>query len=330
MSFDLTRRRLLAAGAAAATLPMLGHEEAQAQAAWPTKPIRIVVPYAVGGRTDVTARVYGEYLSKQVGQPVLVENKAGGNGVVGAVEVKRAAPDGYTLQCTISQALIGNRVLIKDLPYDPDKDFVMFSAVNGEGFPFVASRKCGATTLKEFIDYARKADKVSMGSYAVGSPPHMTAIELNKQYGLKIEPIQYRGEAPMWADLMNQTIDAAIGSYGAALPSLQGGHGKAIAAVGKPIKGLAEVPTMQQQGAQSKLFGLTGFTGFLAPAGTPVPILRKLSDVMVAGGKDAKVQEALASFGWYPALSMEDAQKLYKEETPVWLDLIASLGLKPE
>ena len=329
MRFTIDRRQSLKFGLAMAMLP-LSSRYSSGQSNWPSKPIRIVVPYSVGGRTDVTARIYGEFISRHLGQPVVVENKTGGNGVVGAVEVKRAAPDGHTLLCAISQTLIGNRVLIKDLPYDPDKDFVLFSAVNGEGFPFVASKRTGAANLNAFIDYARRTGKVSMGSYAVGSPPHMTVVELNKQYGLNIEPIQYRGEAPMWADLQNQTLDAAIGSYGAALPSIQGGFGKVIAVVGKQVKALPDVATMQEQGAHSKLFGLTGFTGFLAPAGTPVPILRRLSDVTVMAGKDTKVQEALASFGWYPAMSMEEAQRLYIQETPVWLELIASLGLKPE
>lgn len=329
MSLSIDRRRSLKFGLAATMLPFIG-TQSQGQSNWPSKPIRIVVPYPVGGRTDVTARIYGEFISRHLGQPVLVENKTGGNGVVGTVEVKRSAPDGHTLLCAVSQTLIGNRVLIKDLPYDPDKDFVFFSAVNGEGFPFVASKRTGATNLSEFIEHTRRSGKVSMGSYAVGSPPHMTVVELNKQYGLNIETIQYRGEAPMWADLQNQTLDGAIGSYGAALPSLQGGFGKVIAVVGKPVKALANVPTMQQQGAKSKLFGLTGFTGFLTPAGTPNSILRRLSDVMVMAGKDPKVQEALANFGWYPAMSMDDAQQLYAQETPVWLELIANLGLKPE
>ena len=118
----MDRRTFLAAGAAAAALPaftveVLAH-------AYPNKPIRIVVGYPAGGQTDIIARTYGEYISRQLGQPVVVENKAGAGGILGAVEVKRAAPDGYTLMVTISTTMIQNRVTVKNLPYDADKDFV--------------------------------------------------------------------------------------------------------------------------------------------------------------------------------------------------------------
>ncbi|ETR77340.1 hypothetical protein X566_06655 [Afipia sp. P52-10] len=328
MSFDVTRRQLLATGAAAAALPLVG-QRAFAQNGWPNKPIRIVVPYPVGGQTDMIARAYGEFIGRQLGQPVVVENKAGAGGTVGAVEVKRAPADGYTLMCTISTTLIANRVMIKNLPYDPDKDFTLVSLITGEGLPFVVSEKCGATNLKEFVDYAKKAEKVSVGTYAAGSTPHMVIAELNKQYGINIEPVHYRGEAPMWADLASQSIDGAMGSYTAALPVLQTGRGKTIASVSRPIRALPEVKTLTQQGATSKLFDLTGFTGILAPAGTPMEIVKKLSDLMVAGGKDEKTQAALSSFAIYPPIGYEAAQKLYREETPLWLQFMGNLNLTP-
>jgi tripartite-type tricarboxylate transporter receptor subunit TctC len=328
MSFDVTRRQLLATGAAAATLPILG-QQAHAQTDWPNKPIKMIVPYPVGGQTDLIARAYGEYIGRQLGQPVVVENKAGAGGTVGAVEVKRSPPDGYTLMCTISTTLIANRVMIKNLPYDPDKDFTLLSLITGEGLPFVVSEKCGATNLKDFIDYAKKAEKVSVGTYAAGSTPHMVIAEINKQYGTRIEPVHYRGEAPMWADLASQSIDGAMGSYTAALPVLQTGRGKPIGAVSRPIRALPDVKTLTEQGATSKLFELTGFTGILAPAGTPEPIVRKLSDLMVAGGKDEKTQAALSSFAIYPPIGLEAAQKLYKDETPLWLHFMGNLDLSP-
>ncbi len=329
MSFDVTRRQLLATGAAAAALPVLG-QQAQAQTGWPNKPIRIVVPYPVGGQTDLIARAYGEFLSRQLGQPVVVENKAGAGGTVGAVEVKRSAPDGYTLMCTISTTLIANRIMIKNLPYDPDKDFTLISLITGDGLPFVVTEKCGATNLKEFIDYAKKAEKVSVGTYAAGSTPHMIIAELNKQFGTRIEPVHYRGEAPMWADLASQSIDGAMGSYTAALPVLQTGRGKTIAAAGKPIRALPDAKTLTQQGANSKLFDLTGFTGFLTPSGTPDEITRKLSELLVAAGKDEKTQTALSNFAIFPPIGYEAAQKLYKEETPLWLQFMSNLNLTPE
>jgi tripartite-type tricarboxylate transporter receptor subunit TctC len=330
MSFDVTRRQLLATGAAAATLPLLG-DRASAQGAWPNKPIKIVVGYPAGGQTDQIARTYGDFLSRQLGQPVVVDNKAGAGGTVGAVEVKRAPPDGYTLMCTISTTLVLNRGTMKNLPYDPEKDFIVFSAITGAGLQLAASEKCGAKTLKEFIDYAKKNGKASIGSYAAGSGAHMIILELNKQYGVNIEAVNYRGEAPMWADLASQSIDAAIGSYNAGLGVLQTGRARAIAVTGtRRLKILPDVPTMEEQGATSRLYALRGFTGWGAPAGTPMEIVKKLSELMVAGGKDPKVQEVLATFDLDPPMSFDETQKLLTEETPLWLKFMADLGFKPE
>jgi len=329
MPFDVTRRQLLATGAAAAALPFAGAQASTSD--WPNKPIRVVVGYPAGGQTDMIARAYGDFLGRQLGQPVVVENKAGAGGTVGAVEVKRAAPDGYTLMCTISTTLVLNRGTMKNLPYDTDKDFILFSAITGAGLQLVASEKCGAKTLKELVDYAKKTGKATVGSYAAGSAAHMMILEFNRQYGVNIEAVSYRGEAPMWADLASQSIDAAIGSYNAGLGVLQTNRGRAIAVTGtRRLKILPDVPTLLEQGVTSKLYSLRGFTGWGAPTGTPMEIVKKLSDLMVAGGKDPKVQEVLATFDLDPPMGYEDTQKLVSEETPLWLKFMADLGIKPE
>jgi tripartite-type tricarboxylate transporter receptor subunit TctC len=348
MTFDITRRGFLATGAAAATLPIIG-EQASAQAAYPTKPIRIVVGYPAGGQTDIIARTYGEYISRTLGQPVVVENKAGAGGIIGAVEVKRSPPDGYTMMVTISTTMVGNRVTVKNLPYDADKDFTFVASLTQVGLVMAASQKTGASNLKEFVEYAKKADKVSMGTYAAGSTAHMIIVELNKQYGLNIEAVHYRGEAPMWADINGQVLDAAIGSYNAALPVLQGGRGKAVGVTGlqrltpppetQPAPGggqaaggvgIQNVQTLVEQGAKSELYGLRGYTCFTVPAGTPPEIVKKLSDTIVAGGKDPKLNETMGQFFLNPPIGHEEAQKLYNEQTPKWVAFMEGMGLKAE
>ena len=329
MSFDFTRRNFLATGAAAATLPIIG-TQASAQAAWPNKSIKIIAGYPAGGQTDLFARTYGDVISKKIGQPIIVENKAGAGGTVAALEVKRAAPDGYTWQFTISTTMIMNRVLMKDVPYDADKDFILISIMPAGSLPMVASQKSGAKNLKEFVDFCKKTDKVSVGTYAAGSFAHMAVAELNKQYGLKIEPVHYRGEAPMWADLAGQTLDAAIGSYGAAQAVLQGGRGAAIAVSRRRNPLLPGVATFQEQGTTSKCFELTGFQSCSVPANTPKEIVMKISQWLVEAGKSDKVQEMMKTFGIdEPAMTFEETQKLYNEEKPVWIDLVKSLGLEP-
>ena len=126
-------------------------------------PIRIIVPYPAGGQTDGIARAFGDYLARQVGRPVIIENKAGAGGVIGVTEAKRAEPDGTTILCTISSSLIQNRVTVKDLPYDPERDFIYLTMVSGTGGPVVAAKKTGATDLREFIEYGKKVRQPELG-----------------------------------------------------------------------------------------------------------------------------------------------------------------------
>ena len=325
----LSRRRLLIRAGAAASLPWFALA-ARAQS-WPNKSIRVVVGYPAGGQTDLFARLYGEYVQQQTGQQWIVENKAGAGGSIAAGEVKRAAPDGHTLMFTISTTMIMNRVLYKSIPYDTEKDFSLVSIMPAGGLPLVAATRTGATNLKEFVEHAKRSDKASIGTYAAGSFAHIAVAELNKQYGLKIEPVHYRGEAPMWTDLGGASIDGAIGSTGAATNILQTGKGKAVAISRKRSPKLPGVGTFEEQGAVSRAFSLTGFQCCAAPSGTPKAILTRLSELLVAAGKGEKVQAMMAQFGLdEPAMTMDDSQKLYDTEAPVWLDLVKGLGLTPE
>lgn len=330
VSFRMNRRNLLAAGLSMAALPVSALR-AGAQANWPTKPIKIIVPYPVAGQTDMIARTYGEYLGRQLGQPVVVDNKSGASGIVGATEVKRAAPDGYTLMMSIGSTLINNKALFKELPFDPDKDFVLISSIASQGIAVVVKQDLPATNLAELVAYAKKAGKVSFGTYGANSAAHLGILELNKQYGIDIEPVHYRGEAPMWADVMSQSIDGAIGSYPAALPVLQAKRGRVISATSRPIRILPDLKTLPEQGATSPFFQLGGFSGLLAaPAGTPMEIIRRLSELMVAAGKDEKVQAALAQFPIEPPLGYEETQAVYNKEAPATRAFLESMNIPKE
>jgi tripartite-type tricarboxylate transporter receptor subunit TctC len=196
--------------------------------------------------------------------------------------------------------------------------------------PFVVSPKTGAKNLNEFIEYARKNPRVSIGTYAAGSYAHMVVAELNKQYGLRMEAVHYRGEAPMWTDLANQTLDAASGSYGASLAILQSGRGIPVAVSRKRMSPLPNVPTFHEQGATSPAFRLTGFQCCVAPKATPMEIIRRLNQILVEASKGQKVQDMMRLYGIDEgAMTLEEAQKLYDEEAPIWLDLVKSLGLEP-
>lgn len=295
---------------------------------WPQRPIKVIVPYPAGGQTDIIARTYGEYLTRHLQQPVVVENKAGASGIVGTTEIKRAAPDGHSLLLTIGSSLINNNGLFKELPYDADKDFILIASISGQGLPLVAATATGAKNLPEFVEYVRKKGRGTIGTYGPASAPHITATQLNSQYGLNIEPVHYRGEAPMWADLMAGSIDAALGSYMAALPSIQTNKGIAIGSVGSSqISLLPDVKPLHQQGATSPFFRLRILQGILAaPAGTPNDVIKKLADLMVAAGNDSKVQAA-AGPPLEKAVGKEETDKIYSTEAPIMRKLVASLGL---
>ena len=329
MSSKVTRRAVIKSGlAVSAAAPFTGVGWAQA---WPSKPIKIVCGYPAGGLTDLFARAYGEYISQQVGQPVVVENRPGAGGSIAAQAVKTSPADGYTLMFTISTTMIMNRVLYKNLPYDADKDFVLISSMSAGHLPMVASKATGATNLAEFVAYARK-NKVSVGTYAAGSYSHIAVAELNKHFGLQMEAVHYRGEAPMWQDLAAGVIQAASGSYAAASNVLQSGAGRPIAVPQtKRMSKLPDVGTFLEQGVPSRAFQLQGFICLVGPTGLPQDIVEKLSSLMVEGGKSERVRKLLDTFGVDDsAVGHTDFRKLVAEEGPIWINLVQSLGLTPE
>ena len=327
MTTMLRRRALLQAGAATA-LPMFSI--ASHAQSWPQRPIRLIVGYPAGGQTDLFARTYGEYITQQTGQQVMVENRAGAGGSLAAAELKRSEPDGHSFMFTISTTVIMNRVLYKSLPYDFDRDFRLVTVMPSGSLPTLAATRTGATNLRQFIEYARRTEKVNIGTYAAGSYAHMVVAELNKEFSLKMEAVHYKGESPMWTDVGGGTIDAGTGSYGAALPMLQSAKGRAIGVSRKRIRQLPDVATFQEQGVQSKAFQLTGFQSCVAHIGTPMPIVHRMSELLVAGSQSPKIQQQMANLGVDdPAMTYDATQKLYQDEAPVWIDLVKGLGLTP-
>src|SRR6187401_2719604 len=251
MVVKFNRRDFIPAGSAAAVMPFCGRD-APAQNVWPSRNIRMVCSYPAGGQTDLLARAFGDYVSKQVGQTVLVENKAGASGSIGAAEVARAAPDGHTVLCSISTTFVMNRVMMKNPGYDMDKDLALVSIIPGAGLLLVASTKSGIKTFDDFVAFARKSGKMNFGTYSAGSSPHITINELNKQYRLNIEPIHYRGEAPMWTGIADGTLDVAMGSYTAAQSVLQSNAGVVFAVHSKKVAAIPDVKTLPEQGATGK------------------------------------------------------------------------------
>jgi tripartite-type tricarboxylate transporter receptor subunit TctC len=328
MSAKINRRHFIAAGTAAVATPFV-LRGASAQAAWPSRNIRMVCSYPAGGQTDLLARAFGDFIARQVGKTVVNENKAGASGSIGAADVARAEPDGHTILCSISTTYVMNRVMMKNPGYDMDKDLTLVSVIPGAGLLLIASLASGVKSLDDFVAFARKKGQVNFGTYSAGSSPHMTINELNKQYGLKIEPVHYRGEAPMWTGLMDGTLDVAMGSYTAAQSVLQSNNGILFAVHSKKVDAIPDIKTLPEQGATSKFFTISGFSGWAVPKATPQPIVDRLSELFVAANDDPKVKDVLRTFALDPAIGFKESNALYQRELPTWIETAQGLGLEP-
>ena len=321
-----TRRAWIAGGAAfAVAAPSLVRAQA-----WPAGTIKIICGTAAGGLTDLFSRAYGDYISKAVGQAVVVENRPGASGSIAAQAVKQSPPDGLTFILTISTTFFANRILISNLQYDPDKDFKFISAMPAGHLPLVVHRSTGVTNVREFLDYAR-ANNVSFGTYGAGTFPHVVAFELNKMLDRKIVPVHYRGEAPMLNDFNSGALQAAIGSYLGISAVIQSGIGRAIAVpTDRRMGKMPDVPTFQEQGLNIRVLQLKGWVGLFGPAALPDAIADRVSALMVEGGKSEAIRKILDTFGIdEAAMGRAESQRLYDEEGPDWVAATRQLGISP-
>lgn len=328
MAHRMTRRTMLAAGLGASAGLAVGPSRAQT---WPTKPIKIIVTFPPGGLTDLYARAYGDFIAQKTGQPVLVENKAGASGIIGAQAVKSAPADGYTLMFTISATMIMNRVLYKTLPYDTDKDFVLISSMDSGGLILIVQKSLGITKLADFADHARK-NKLVYGTYSAGSESHMAIAEINRHFGTSVDIVHYRGAGPSWVDFNADVIHAASGTYPAVKGIIESGKGVPLAIwAPKRSRALPDIPTFRELGLTSKLWDLRGFICLAGPAGMPADVVDKLSALMIEGGKSERIAKLLATYAIEEAAQGKDGfRKLYDFEKPVWLEQVTSLGLTPQ
>lgn len=269
--------RLLALVGAAA---VHGSVLAQPATAFPNKPIRIVASAAAGGATDFVARTVGERLSRQLGQPVIVDNKAGANGALGASEVARAAPDGYTLLVTLGDTLINNVAMYKTLSYDPFKDFSYITQAVRSPAVISANADLPVKTMADFRRYAgEQRGKLTYGSWGPGGLGHLAGEQLNRIVGAEMVHVPQRGEAPVMADLLSKTVSVGLTSAGLAKQHVLAGKVTALAIMGKERSpALPQVPTMREQGFDDPLFDAAVYIAFVAPARTPEPVVKKLAD----------------------------------------------------
>jgi tripartite-type tricarboxylate transporter receptor subunit TctC len=306
---------------------------ADAQApVYPAKPIRLVVPFAPGGAADLTARTIGQKMSELLGQPVIVDNKPGANGVLGIEVVAKAPPDGHTLLLTDRGSLTVNPSLYSKLPYDPLKDFSFIGIATDGPYVLVANPKLNVKTVAELVALSKaKPGTLSYGSYGVGSMAQLNLEAFNQRMGTDMLHVPYKGAGPA----AQAAVAGDVGVTIAAVPAVQGfikdGRLRALA-VGsdKRFAVLPDVPTMTEAGAPGDVL-LPTYFALLAPAGTPHAVVAKLNADMKKALADPVVAERLAGVGLIAAGSTPEAMaSSVKEDVARFAELVKKIGIKPE
>ncbi len=305
--------RLLSAGAAAVAAPTV-----VAQPAWPTRPIRMIVPYTPGGFTDVTARLIAQKLQACLGQPVSIDNKPGANSIIGVDLIAKAAPDGHTFGVVIA-AFAANTTLYPKLPYDPRKDLAAVSLIGISPLIAAVNNDAPFKTAAELVAYARRnPGKVSFGSSGNGSAAHLTSEFFKAQTGTFMVHIPYRGAAPALTDLMGGQIqlffDAASGLIN---PGKTGKVRLIGVASDRRLPAAPDVPTFIEQG----LANFTGSTwaGMLAPAATPKDIVKRMADEVARIVRLDDVKSRLEAMGTIPVGGTPDEFEAFiGAETAKW------------
>jgi tripartite-type tricarboxylate transporter receptor subunit TctC len=323
MSYAVLRRAVLALAlvAMAATRPVLAAEWA------PTKPVHIIVPIQ-GSTNDVLARLVAPDLGKALGQPVVVENKPGAGGNIGADYVAKSAPDGQTLLVGFNGPIAINKSLFSHMPYDSQKDLAPITlAVESPQFLVVNPQRVPAKNVAEFVAFA-KTNKLSYASVSVGSASHLTMEMLKSAAHVDIVHVPYKGAQPAVADLLGGQVDAAFFVPGNVLQFVQQGQLKVIASTGKKrFAATPDVPTMIEQGYPN--FVAVSWIGFLAPGATPKPIIDRYNKEMVRILKSPEVRKKLEDMQFEVVASTPDEfSKWIAAEIPRWGQVIKATGAK--
>ncbi|ONG58659.1 transporter [Pseudoroseomonas deserti] len=290
----LARRPLLAAAAATLATPALG------QAPWPSRPVRLIVPFPPGQAADIFGRLVADELSKRWPQRVVVENRSGGAGALGMEAGARSAPDGYTLVVGTSGTLGVNPSVMAQLPYDAERDFSAITNIFTLPLVLVAHPGSGPADFLSFV--ARAKENPGAQNYASAGPgtaQHMAMEMLAHRAGLKLTHVPYRGSGPAMADLIAGNVPLMMDSLASALPQVQSGRARALAVTSKarPPQ-LAALPTVAESGLPG--YEALGWSGLVAPAGTPEEIIAKINADAVAILRDPSVAARMVELGGFP------------------------------
>lgn len=299
--------------------------------AFPSKPIRLVVPYPPGGIGDTLARELGTQLSHRLGQPVVVDNKPGASQIIGAETVAKSAPDGYTLFLGSLSSLVLNVGSNKSLPYDPAKDFAPVSMFFNTPLYLVVNPDLPVKSVAELIAYAKAhPGKLSFGSIGSGSSLHLTGEMFKARTGVDMLHVPYKGSVPAVTDLLGGQIQLIFDAGTSSLPLVRSGKLRVLGVTSaKRASGTPDVPTLAESGVPG--FDASFWFGIVAPAGTPQPIVKRLSKEINEILKDLALVERYRPNGVEIAGSTpEEMAAQIKSDRPLWAQVQRQAGISPE
>ena len=324
-----TRRELLQV--AAVMTSSMAMPSSFAQSSWPSKPIRLVVPFAPGGTSEIVARSVAVELTKQLGQSVFVENKPGGAGVVAMQDVAKSAPDGHTLILGHVGTLAVNPYMLKNQPYDVNKDFMPVTLLAKVPNVFVIHTDVPAKDFKEFVAYAKaNPGKLNYGSAGNASAGHLAMEYLKLVTGMYITHIPYRGTGPQLTDLLTGRTQASSAGLPALSAHIKSGKLRAIA-VGtqQRVSHLPDVPTVAEMGYKN--FETSQWYGLLAPAGTPADIVKRIQEECLKALKSSAITERFANDNAVGGGgSSADFAKFIAGEQKIWKDIVQRAQIKAD
>ncbi|HSH89799.1 MAG TPA: tripartite tricarboxylate transporter substrate binding protein [Ramlibacter sp.] len=322
-----SRRAALSALAACCALAL--GAGAHAQTAWPSKPIKWVVPYAAGGTSDILTRLIAQKLTERLGQPVLIDNKTGAGGNLGTDFVAKSAPDGYTWVLGNFGPISVNPTLYKNLPYDPERDLVPITLLMAYANVLLVNPSFGPSTVKEVIASA-KTKPIPYAGNGVGTSLHLTGELFARSAGVKMTHVPYKGGPPGLNDAMAGIVPMAIDPISTALPLVKAGKLKAVAVTSaERSELLPDVPTVAESGLPN--FEVIGWVGVLVPRGTPPAITSRMVSEFTAIMQTPELKKAVADMGSFvPTLGPEHFAKYIRSETVKWRDVVNGANLKAE
>jgi tripartite-type tricarboxylate transporter receptor subunit TctC len=299
---------------------------------FPSRPVRIVVPFPPGGGIDVLVRGLAVELTQKWGHPVIIDNRPGAGGNIGTELVAKSAPDGHTLLATVNQTFSSNRYLYKSLPYDPERSFVPISLMVQSDHFLLAHPSVPANDVRELVALAKRTPgKLTYGSFGNGSQPQLVYETLNKREGLDLLHVPYKGIAPLMTALTAGEVNLATGSAGVAGQLMRAGRMKALAIAGKRRAAqFPDVPTTAEAGYPYLLASI--WYGLFAPTGTPAAVVDKVGeDVRRLLKTPAFAEKQVTARGLdVVASTSAELAAAIKEETPAVGEMIRSAGVQPE